>query len=198
MGHGRYIPETPGEGAIIIGAGESRQLTLLLLPGDKSPGPIDVYLEGPGAEVEIDGLYLSGESDEVDIDITVHHIAPHCSSRQNLRGIVAGRAGFHGRIVVAPGADGTAAHQQNHNILLTDSAIAQSDPQLEIYADDVECSHGATVGHLDEDALFYLRSRGIDLEEARYLQLLSFISPVLGKFTHVEKRKIVAFLRKID
>ena len=198
MGHGRYIPETPGEGAIIIGAGESRQLTLLLLPGDKSPGPIDVYLEGPGAEVEIDGLYLSGESDEVDIDITIHHIAPHCSSRQNLRGIVAGRAGFHGRIIVAPGADGTVAHQQNHNILLSDDATAQSEPQLEIYTDDVECSHGATAGHLDEDALFYMRSRGIDLKEARYLQLLSFISPVLEKLSHAEQKKAVAFLIKIE
>lgn len=198
MGHGRYIPETPGDGAIIIDGGASRQLTLLLLPGDVSPRPINVYLTGPGASVEIDGLYLTGAADKVDIDINVHHLAPRCSSQQNLRGIVAGSAKFRGRVIVAPGADGTVAHQQNHNILLSDDATAQSEPQLEIYTDDVECSHGATAGHLDEEALFYMRSRGIDLKEARYLQLLSFISPVLEKLSPAEQKQAVAFLRKIE
>ena len=85
---------------------------------------------------------------------------------------------FDGRIIVAPDAQQTEAYQENHNILLSDDAHVETTPQLEIYADDVKCSHGATVGRLDEDAQFYMRSRGIPEKEARVLQMLSFLSPV--------------------
>ena len=85
---------------------------------------------------------------------------------------------FEGRIVVAPDAQKTEAYQENHNIVLTDSAHVETTPQLEIYADDVKCSHGATVGRLDEDALFYMRTRGVPERDARVLQMLSFLSPV--------------------
>jgi Fe-S cluster assembly protein SufD len=110
----------------------------------------------------------------------MHHRAPGCISHQLINGIAGGtsKVTFDGRIVVAPDAQQTEAYQENHNILLSETARVETTPQLEIYADDVKCSHGATVGRLDEDALFYMRTRGIPEREARMLQILSFLSPV--------------------
>ena len=96
--------------------------------------------------------------------------------------------GFYGRIVVAHDAQKTEAYQADHNILLTDTAKVTTRPQLEIYADDVKCSHGATVGKLDEDAQFYMRSRGIPEAEARFLQMVSFLSPVLAMIPDETRR----------
>ncbi len=111
----------------------------------------------------------------------MHHRAPGCRSTQLINGIAGGEAQvtFHGTIVVAPDAQKTDACQENHNIVLTPQAIVLTEPQLEIYADDVKCSHGATVGQLSADELFYMRSRGIPEAEARTLQMLSFLSPVI-------------------
>ena len=126
----------------------------------------------------------------------VHHRVKNCHSRQLIKGIAGGSADvrFDGVIVVAPGADGTEALQENHNIILSDTAKVETLPQLEIYADDVKCSHGATVGRLGEEELFYMRSRGIPEKEAKVLQMLSFISPVVPEGREEE---IAAALTKL-
>jgi Fe-S cluster assembly protein SufD len=126
----------------------------------------------------------------VNFRILMHHRAPGCVSHQLFNGIASGssKVTFEGRIVVAPDAQKTEAYQENHNIVLSEQAHVDTTPQLEIYADDVKCSHGATIGRLDEDALFYMRTRGVPEKEARVLQMLSFLSPVIpaGREEEVE------------
>jgi Fe-S cluster assembly protein SufD len=181
MGHGRYIDPFSAPATYVVRAGEKLELEYVVLPGESRDIDVSVDLVGPGAEVSIKGLYLSGADEKVRIRTLVHHRAPGCLSRQTINGIAASRADFRfdGRIIVAPGADGTEAYQENHNIVLSEEAKAVTKPQLEIYADDVKCSHGATVGRLGDDELFYMRSRGIPEKEARTLQMLSFLSPVI-------------------
>ena len=99
---------------------------------------------------------------------------------------------FYGKIIVAKDAQRTEAYQENHNILLTDGAKVDTKPQLEIYADDVKCSHGATIGRLNEEEQFYMRSRGITLEDAKVLQMISFIAPVLENIKDEAEREAVA------
>ena len=179
MGHGKYI--APPEGQYKVQAGEKLTLEFTVLPGESRDVDLAVDLVGPGAEVEIRGLYLCGSTETVRIRTLVHHRVPGCRSRQLINGIAGGKSNvtFDGLIVVAPDAQKTEAFQENHNILFTESAKVETRPQLEIYADDVKCSHGATVGRLNEDELFYMRSRGIPKEEAETLQMLSFLSPVI-------------------
>lgn len=181
MGHGKYIdPIVPGTLVRRIGAGERVELDYLILPGESRTLDLAFDLVGEGAELRLRCLYLSRAGDDVHIRVLVHHRVPGCFSRETVKGIAADGAQvkFEGRIVVAPDAVGTEAYQENHNILLSDGARVETLPTLEIYADDVKCSHGATVGQLDADALFYLRSRGIPEAEARELQMLSFLSEV--------------------
>jgi len=97
---------------------------------------------------------------------------------------------FEGRIIVAPDAQKTEAYQENHNIVLSDAAHVETTPQLEIYADDVKCSHGATTGRLDEEALFYMRTRGVPEQEAKVLQIISFLSPVTAALDEDRRREI--------
>ena len=113
----------------------------------------------------------------------VEHASPHCGSRQFYNGILDDQAHgvFHGRIIVHKDAQKTDAKQTNRNLLLSDDAQIDTKPQLEIYADDVKCTHGATIGQIDEDALFYLRSRGIDEVSARRLLLLAFAGECLAR-----------------
>ncbi len=127
------------------------------------------YLGGEGAESHSYGLCLSDKWQHIDNFVTVDHAVPHCTSNQLFKGVLddMSTGAFNGKIFVRPDAQGTLAYQRNNNILLTDDAKMDSKPQLEIYADDVKCSHGATVGQLDDDALFYLQSRGINKREAR-------------------------------
>src|ERR1043165_566292 len=125
----------------------------------------------------------------------VEHASPHCDSRQFYNGILNGNSHgvFHGRIIVHKDAQKTDAKQTNRNLLLCDDARIDTKPQLEIYADDVKCTHGATIGQIDENALFYLRSRGIDEISARKLLLLAFASECLDRMApnpardHVEQ-----------
>ena len=167
---------------ITVGSGASYSLAIVALPGD---GSIDcdfaVRFEGEGGECCLKGLYLAGGASNVDIKVNMVHNYPNCSSRQLFKGILSGEAhtGFFGLINVPQQCIGTEAYQENHNLLLSDGCRAQSLPQLEIYADDVKCSHGATFGRLDEDELFYLRSRGIGLAEAQRLQMVAFAGEVL-------------------
>jgi Fe-S cluster assembly protein SufD len=140
-----------------------------------------VLLAGEGAECRLDGLYAAGGTQLVDNHTTVDHAVPHCTSRESYKGILGGRARgvFRGRIHVRPDAQKTSAQQSNANLLLDAGAEVDSKPQLEIYADDVRCSHGSSVGQLDANALFYLRSRGLDAEAARALLTRAFAGEIL-------------------
>ena len=179
MGHGRYI--APPQGQYQVQAGEVLNLQFVVLPGESRDIDVSIDLTGPGAEAHIKALYLCKADEKVNFRILMHHRAPGCKSTQLINGIAGGRAQVHfdGTIVVAPDAQQTEAYQENHNIVLTEEAKVVTQPQLEIYADDVKCSHGATVGQLNADELFYMRSRGIPEAEARTLQMLSFLSPVI-------------------
>jgi Fe-S cluster assembly protein SufD len=139
------------------------------------------YLGGEGAECHSYGLYLADKWQHIDNFVNVDHAFPHCTSTQLFKGVLDDMAtgAFNGRILVRPDAQGTLAYQKNNNILLTDDAKMDTKPQLEIYADDVKCSHGATVGQLDNDALFYLQSRGINKREARLMLMFGFAHEVI-------------------
>ncbi|MBQ8809852.1 MAG: SufD family Fe-S cluster assembly protein [Bacteroidales bacterium] len=160
-------------------------VVVLVFPGVSADVKLDVHLVGEGAEANVYGAYVCGGEEKVKIAVDMYHDVPHCNSRQLFKGIAGGvsKVDFYGKIIVAQDAQRTEAYQENHNILLTDGAKVDTKPQLEIYADDVKCSHGATIGRLNEEELFYMRSRGISLEDAKVLQMISFIAPVLE---HVE------------
>lgn len=144
---------------------------------------VDAVLAGEGAHAAIDGLYLVEGDQHSDTQLRVRHAAPHCTSHELYKGILDGsaRSVFNGRIVVDPGAQKTDAIQANRNLLLSDGALAFSNPQLEIFADDVRCTHGSTVGRLDEDAVFYLRSRGLDRAAAESLLTWAFASELVQR-----------------
>lgn len=139
------------------------------------------YLGGEGAECNSNGLFLCDKWQHVDNYVNVDHAYPNCTSNQLFKGVLDEMAtgAFNGRIYVAPGAQGTLAYQKNNNILLTDDAKMYSKPQLEIYADDVKCSHGATIGQLDDNALFYMQSRGIDKRQAKLMLMFGFAHEVI-------------------
>jgi len=138
-------------------------------------------LDGEGANCLLNGLYLASGDQHVDNDTVLDHAEPHCDSRELFKGILAGKARsvFTGRIIVREDAQKTDAKQSNPNLLLSPTALAQTRPQLEIYADDVKCTHGATVGQMDEDAIFYLRSRGISETAARNMLVHAVAGEVL-------------------
>ena len=173
------VTEIPSN--IEVGANAALDLTVVVLPGVSARIPLTIDLTGAHSEVRLSGIYLCSGHDDVTFDITMHHRTGDCCSRQIFNGLAAGEAkcGFFGKIVIAPDAQRTEAFQENHNILLSDSARVNTKPRLEIYADDVKCSHGATVGKLNEDEQFYMRSRGIPEDEAKVLQMISFVAPVL-------------------
>lgn len=138
---------------------------------------------GAGALVNMYGLYLATDQQFVDNHTRVDHRTGPAASREEFRGILNGRARcvFNGKAVVHKGADGTDAEQANHNLLLSDKAEINTKPELEIYAEDVKCSHGATVGQLDETALFYMQSRGLDRDQAAHLLTRAFAAQILAK-----------------
>ena len=178
-----YDQELPQQ---IVVEGDARvDVVVLVFPGVSADVKLDVHLVGEGAEANVYGAYVCGGEEKVKIAVDMYHDVPHCNSRQLFKGIAGGvsRVDFYGKIIVAQDAQRTEAYQENHNILLTDGAKVDTKPQLEIYADDVKCSHGATIGRLNEEEQFYMRSRGISLEDAKVLQMISFIAPVLE---HVE------------
>lgn len=137
-----------------------------------------------GATIELDGLYVTAGDQCHDNPVRLEHAAPNCTSRQLYKGIVdgSGRGVFNGHVIVHPGASGTDAHQVNKNLLLSDHAEVDTRPRLEIFSDDVACTHGAAVGQLDPDALFYLRSRGIAEPAARALLIAGFAEDVIDRF----------------
>jgi len=154
---------------------------------------IGAVLDGEGASCHLYGLYLADASRHVDNHTWLDHAKPHCPSWEMYKGILAGsaRAVFNGRIIVREGAQKTDAKQSNKNLILSDGGVVYTRPQLEIYANDVRCTHGATIGRLDEAALFYLRSRGIPARQARDLLVHAFADDVLGKIPHEGARTAV-------
>lgn len=144
---------------------------------------VNTVLAGEGGECHLNGLYVVGGDQHVDNHLRVDHVAPHCDSREIYKGLLAGsaRAVFTGRIVVHPGAQKTDAKQTNHNLLLSGAAQVDTKPQLEIRADDVKCTHGATIGQLNDDAMFYLRARGIPEDAARDLLTYAFAADSLDQ-----------------
>ena len=182
---------------LTLETGASAEIVALILPGTDSRLDFRLDLAGEGSDCRLSGLYLCPEAEKTGIGVEVFHRVPHCCSRQMFKGIVSGasKTDFYGRIIVEPDAQKTEACQENHSLLLSDDARVDTRPQLEIYADDVKCSHGATIGRLDENEQFYMRSRGIPEQEARVLQMLSFVSPVLEIFPECgEKENLETFI----
>ena len=138
-------------------------------------------LDGEGGECTLNGLYLADRERLIDNHTTIDHAKPHCPSHEVYKGILGGtaRAIFNGKIIVRPDAQKTDAKQTNRALLLTDGATINTKPQLEIFADDVKCTHGATVGRLDETALFYMKSRGLNAEAAKKLLTYAFAADVI-------------------
>jgi Fe-S cluster assembly protein SufD len=140
-------------------------------------------LDGEGAECTLNGLYLADGDRLVDNHTTIDHAKPHCPSHEVYKGILGGRARavFNGKIIVRPDAQKTDAKQTNRALLLSDSASINTKPQLEIFADDVKCTHGAAIGQMDEDAIFYLRARGLTYDEARDMLIHAFAGEILDR-----------------
>ena len=180
--------------SVEVPSGEKAEMVLLVLPGVSCDVRLDIRLVGEGAEANVYGAYVCGADERVKIAVDMHHDVPHCNSRQLFKGIAGGasKVDFYGKIIVAQDAQRTEAYQENHNILLSDGAKVDTKPQLEIYADDVKCSHGATIGRLNEEEQFYMRSRGISLDDAKVLQMISFITPVLETITDTAQREEIA------
>jgi len=144
---------------------------------------LTVTLDGEGGNALLHGLYLGAGEQHIDNHTRIEHVKAHCDSRELYKGIMtdSSRAVFHGRIVVSKGAQKTDSKQTNNNLLLSNESLVNTKPQLEIYADDVKCTHGATIGRLEEEALFYLRSRGIGRQEAANILIYAFASEVIGQ-----------------
>jgi Fe-S cluster assembly protein SufD len=164
------------------GAGASLAAHAFTLGGRLSRAEIRSRLAGEGASVAANGLYMADGDQVVDNFSWIEHAVPRCTTSESYKGILDGRSRgvFAGRIRVLPGAQKTVARQMNSNLLLSDDAIVDTKPQLEIFADDVKCGHGGTVGQLDDRALFYLRSRGLGEAEARSLLVWAFASEMVG------------------
>jgi Fe-S cluster assembly protein SufD len=152
---------------------------------------IRTRLGGDGVECILNGLYLTRGEQLADHHMVVEHAAPRCASHEYFNGILEGRSKgvFHGRILVRPGAQKTDAKQTNKNLLLSEEATVDTKPQLEIYADDVKCTHGATVGQLDEESVFYLRSRGLGVETARRMLIHAFAGEIIDRIRHQPARE---------
>jgi Fe-S cluster assembly protein SufD len=151
---------------------------------------IRTSLAAEGIECVLNGLYLTRDEQLADHHMIVEHAKPHCNSHEYYNGILDGRSKgvFHGRILVRPDAQKTDAKQTNKNLLLSDDATADTKPQLEIYADDVKCTHGATIGQLNDESIFYLRARGIGLETARRMLIHAFAGEIIDRVRHAPAR----------
>lgn len=183
----RHASDNLGFDHIVVEENAVVDVSIIVLPGSGKDFdiPIIVDILGENAEVNCTGVFLTKGSERVSITTNMIHRVANCNSNQLFNGIAtdSSKGNFVGKITVAPDAQKTAAYQENHNILLSENAIINTRPQLEIYADDVKCNHGATLGRLNEDEQFYMRTRGIPLEEAKVLQMISFLSPILA---HIE------------
>jgi Fe-S cluster assembly protein SufD len=208
-GEGRYFTNAVtevfgGEGSVIdhykivsespegyhVGAVEIRQerdcavhSRLIGLGGPLTRTDLATVLDGEGASCTLDGLYLLGGKEHFDAHTRIEHAKPHTDSLELYKGVLAGsaRGVFNGLVIVRPDAQKITARQTNKNLLMSNDAIADSNPQLEIHANDVKCNHGSTIGQLDATSLFYLQSRGIGLEEAKGMLTFAFAGEVIDR-----------------
>ncbi|HEX8502727.1 MAG TPA: Fe-S cluster assembly protein SufD [Pyrinomonadaceae bacterium] len=184
-----------------VGHDGAYELTTVTLGAQLSRHGIEVILGSEGASCRVDGLYLVGTGQHADTHSLIDHREPHCTSRQNYKGILDGRsrAVFNGRVFVREGAHQTDAEQSNKNLLLSPEARVDTKPQLEIYNDDVKCSHGATVGQLEEEELFYLLSRGLHPDLARNLLTYGFAEEIVEgiKFESIREQLDEAILNRL-
>ena len=157
--------------------------TSITLGGRLTRNHVHTALVGEGVDSTLNGLYVEDGNQHVDNHTLIEHAQPHCQSHEFYKGILGGEARgvFRGKIYVHQAAQKTDAYQTNQNLLLSQTARIDTKPQLEIYADDVKCSHGATIGQLDQDAIFYLRSRGIGHREAVRVLTRAFAGEVLNR-----------------
>jgi len=166
-----------------LGRSSSFNSTAITMGAALARHDIRISLDAEGAECWVDGLYVVGTGQHADTHSMIDHRQPHCTSHQLYKGILDGksRAVFNGKVFVREGAQKTDAMQTNRNLLLSDEARVDTKPQLEIFADDVKCAHGATVGQLEEEELFYLVSRGLSPDLARNLLTYGFAEEVISK-----------------
>jgi Fe-S cluster assembly protein SufD len=166
-----------------LGRASRYNTTSINLGGQLARHDVSVVMDHEGAETSVDGLYMVSSDQHTDTHSVIDHKQPHCNSHQLYKGILDGngRAVFNGKIYVREGAQKTDAMQTNKNLLLSDKARVDTKPQLEIFADDVKCAHGAAVGQIDPDELFYLETRGITPELGRSLLTYGFAEEVIGK-----------------
>ncbi len=155
---------------------------------------VQTVLAGEGAESLLHGLYVITGQQHVDNHTAIDHAQPHCSSREVYKGVLEGKSQgvFNGKIIVRPDAQKTDSKQSNKNLLLSEDAIINTKPQLEIFADDVKCTHGATIGQIDPEAVFYLRSRGIAVDEAKSLLTYAFANDVMERIKFQPLRERLA------
>ncbi|MCL5035101.1 MAG: Fe-S cluster assembly protein SufD [Bacteroidetes bacterium] len=151
---------------------------------------LNVGLKGEGSDATLEGLYLLSGNQLSDTHSMIDHVSPHCTSQEHYKGVLDGKSHgvFNGKIMVRKGAQQTNSYQENRNIILSSEAKVDTKPQLEIFADDVKCSHGATVGQLNRESMFYLRSRGISEEQAKLILIYAFASDVLKDIKEEEVR----------
>jgi Fe-S cluster assembly protein SufD len=172
-------------GSLIAQQEEGSHLTshLFSLGGALTRNDIETTLSQKKAECVLEGLYLAKEKQHVDTRTFIDHLSPNCNSHEVYKGVMDGQATgvFDGRILVRENAQKTDARQSNKNLLLTKEAKVYSKPQLQIYADDVKCSHGSATGQIDEEALFYLQSRGISRDEAKKVLVYAFAGEMVEK-----------------
>ena len=168
-----------------LGRSSRYDTTAINLGARVSRHDISVVMDEEGAETSVDGLYMVGSDQHTDTHSVIDHRKPHCNSHQLYKGILDGngRAVFNGKIFVREGAQKTDAMQTNKNLLLSDKARVDTKPQLEIFADDVKCAHGAAVGQIDTEELFYLETRGITPELGRNLLTYGFAEEVIAKIS---------------
>lgn len=168
-----------------LSEGEELQMTIIVPQGENCKLSLEVDLDGPGASLDLAGACKCSGDEQVEIRVLVKHNAPRCCSKQLFKNVVGGSASvsFDGLVYVAKDCIGTDAHQECHSLLMSEQATVEARPQLEIYADDVKCSHGATTGYLNPEELFYMRSRGIPEEEARSMQTEAFLAPIIARMS---------------
>lgn len=168
----------------------------ITLHGGMVRNNLHIKMDGEGVETSALGLFLIDKNQHVDSYTVIDHASPNCTSNQHYKGVLddVSTGAFNGKIHVHPDAQKTIAYQTNKNILLSDTAKMNTKPQLEIYADDVKCSHGATVGQLDEDALFYLQSRGIPRDESRLMLMDAFADDVIARIKQPALKERIADL----
>ncbi|MFB0925053.1 MAG: Fe-S cluster assembly protein SufD, partial [Vicingaceae bacterium] len=173
-------------------------INTMTLQGTLVRNNLNIEVHGEGCETNLNGIYLGEAKNHIDNHTIVDHLKPNCNSNEVYKGILDDNSVgvFNGKVFVRRDAQKTNAFQQNNNILLTDDAVINSKPELEIYADDVKCSHGSTIGQLDDEAIFYLRARGVSKRSAINMMITAFVKDALERVSIPELKNYIE--TKID